>query len=190
MTTLKKSLAFVLVLVLCAACMLIDGLVHLLRWRPHKVWASFFRRIGGKEEQEEHKPDTGRVRRQWVYADGTTTFDEVAVEEPAPQPPERIYAPLMIAQEDAFSGRHSPYERPVERTEQPVAVETAAEEMPARRTQRRRRYTPEATEDMPLRYAPPPRAEDAPAYNAPYIPPQWKKPSNAGTTTFHGGSSL
>ena len=30
---------------ICAVCTLIDVVVHILRWRPHRVWASFFRRL-------------------------------------------------------------------------------------------------------------------------------------------------
>ena len=182
-----------LVLGLCAVCMVIDALVHLLRWKPHKVWASFFRRLSGRDGQEKQPGDSGRVRRQWVYADGTTTFDEVVLDEPVPEPPARVFTPLIAAQEDGFSGRHSPYERPAVQ-EAPVPAELSRQEstlQPPRERTRRRRYIPDVQEDMPLRYAPPPKAEDAPAYNAPYIPPQWKKPSNTGAATLHdGGSSL
>ena len=28
---------------ICVVCTVIDVLIHLIRWRPYKVWASFFR---------------------------------------------------------------------------------------------------------------------------------------------------
>lgn len=39
-----------LTIVLCAACMAVDALVHLLRWRWDLVWASFFRRMSRRGE--------------------------------------------------------------------------------------------------------------------------------------------
>ena len=67
-----------LVIALSLACMLVDLLVHLLRWQPHKVWARFFRRIRGKSDAMQ---DTGgyaaRMRREWHYADGTARSEEI-----------------------------------------------------------------------------------------------------------------
>lgn len=192
-----------LIIIVCAAGMLMDFFVHMLRWKPYKVWASFFRRITGRSGKDEPS-DSGRLRRQWMYADGTTEFDEIPVEEApqdmpsAPLQPEpsvqEMYAEPAAVEEMRPPVNYSPYARPIDQPapvipavqEELVAEEPQPEPMqrPAQPVSRRRRYIPLMEEDeMPLRYAPPPAAEEAPAYNAPYIPPQWKKPSNAGATT-------
>ena len=78
--------------VLCAVCTVVDLVIHLIRWRPYKVWASFFRRLRGKQELSA-EPDSApprtvakapRLRRQWVYPDGNTRTEEVYV---APEEP-------------------------------------------------------------------------------------------------------
>lgn len=64
-----------LVLILCVAGTAIDIVVHLLRWRPLTVWASFFRRLRrhGRDEDEAETEHPRRKRhQQWVYADGST----------------------------------------------------------------------------------------------------------------------
>ena len=45
---------FILAVILCVIGMVIDFGIYLLRWRPVRVWKSFFRRLRhGKEEAEE-----------------------------------------------------------------------------------------------------------------------------------------
>ena len=85
-----------LALILCGAGMVIDLIVYLLRWQPYKVWASFFRRLGHRaqqEDEEEPRPRPVRpqrtVHRQWLYADGTARTEAVVQdihpeEDPAP----------------------------------------------------------------------------------------------------------
>lgn len=89
-----------LTIILCVVCMLVDGLVHLIRWKPHKVWASFFRRLSGRREEEP------QVQRAWLYADGTarTEGDEAPDEE---APPQTWYQP-----EEARARRTSAEELP------------------------------------------------------------------------------
>ena len=75
-----------LAVILCAAGVVIDFVVHMFRWQPYKVWASFFRRMFGKKERVEETPRSGsglkrRVRREWVYADGTARADETSAAE-------------------------------------------------------------------------------------------------------------
>ena len=79
-----------LALILCAAGTAADILVHLLRWQPHKVWASFFRRMAHRNDpvpDETEAPDTAyepayapapvppvpeaAPQHTWIYADGT-----------------------------------------------------------------------------------------------------------------------
>lgn len=62
-----------LVVILCVVGTAIDIVVHLFRWRPLTVWASFFRRLRhhGREEEETEQPHH-RKQQQWIYADGST----------------------------------------------------------------------------------------------------------------------
>lgn len=79
-----------LTIAICAVCTLIDMIVHLLRWRPHKVWASYIRRITGvdkraakrraKAEQEEVRRQK-KIVREWIYPDGSARKEEVLPEE-------------------------------------------------------------------------------------------------------------
>lgn len=188
-----------LVIALCAACMLIDFLVYLLRWQPYKVWASFFRRIFGRDAETD---DSQRIRRRWIHADGTTSIEEVDVAEVMPEP-EPAIAFAAPSEEDTLSARYARFARP--QTEPVFAQppvdepqpEPAFEEPPvdAERSARpvsirRRRYT-EPVEELPLRYSPPPTSDDAPAYHEPYYPPQWKRPADTGSSSVDlGGSGL
>lgn len=162
-----------LALGLCVGGMMIDLIVYLLRWQPYKVWGSFWRRVTGKGSHASE--DSGRVRRQWIYADGTTQFDEVEAE----------------SEEEMGLAYPAAYMRPVQPAEEASEMEkTAAEsvESNADRAFRRRRYRSEESE-MPLRYAPPPAAETASSYRAPYYPPQWRNPvkDNASVDAEGGG---
>lgn len=60
-----------LVIILCAAGVLIDVIVYIIRWQPYRVWLRFLRALTGKDKpsEQEAAADTGS---QWVYADGTT----------------------------------------------------------------------------------------------------------------------
>ena len=185
-----------LVILLCAACMVIDFIVYMVRWQPYKVWASFFRRVTGRDRDEE---DTGRIRRRWIHADGSTSIEVI---DAAEAQSEQLEPPTYEAQpdEEALAARYAQYARP--QTEPAVSpaltaepapeapADEAAPERPVRSTGRRRRYT-ENSEELPLRYAPPPASEDAPAYHEPYYPPQWKRPSDTGSSNMDlGGSGL
>ena len=79
---------------LCAAGMVIDLVVYLLRWRPLEVWRSFFRRLRSRRENQ----PAHRLIRRWVYADGSSLEEQVgevpaeASESPSPvteTPPRR-----------------------------------------------------------------------------------------------------
>lgn len=80
-----------LTLLLCVIGIVVDTIVHVIRWRPLQVWASFFRRIRGKGQEvdawmEEETPQpmlqaprrpqlppapVQQTARAWVYPDGT-----------------------------------------------------------------------------------------------------------------------
>lgn len=73
-----------LTIAIVAVCTVIDVLVHLLRWRPHKVWASFLRRLTGYDRRQAKKVrEEARARanqpvvREWIYADGSARTEEV-----------------------------------------------------------------------------------------------------------------
>lgn len=178
----------VLAIMLCAVCVLIDLTVYMIRWRPYKVWASFFRRLRRK------KPEEAQAQvRQWLYADGSERTEQVRSREkpkgqlqPAPRP---IAEPVPMAEPI-----------PEEEALQPMAMDEAAEEampeteVPAtrqRRASRRRsaasgvrRLLADPTEDETQlsRYrAAPPAVDKEQAYHKPYIPPQWKRPGSGGT---------
>lgn len=193
-----------LVLILCAACMLIDFIVYLFRWQPHKVWASFFRRLFGHDREDS---DAQTIRRRWIHADGTTSIEEI---DPAEMVPEEEPEPVFVSQpvEESTSARYARFARPQtepafvqatvmeqpqpESIPDPVVSEPQPEpERPARSVNaRRRRYT-EPESELPLRYSPPPASEDAPAYHEPYYPPQWKRPADTGSSGVDlGGSGL
>ena len=180
-----------LIILLCAACMLIDFIVYLIRWRPYKVWASFFRRLFGTGRDED---DTGRIRRRWIHADGTTSVEIVDAAEITEEPLD----PRSFAMQPDAEMPVDPYARFARpEAEQPSPLDFAEEEPNdiadhPQRADERRRLFPEAAEELPLRYAPPPAAsEDAPAYHEPYYPPQWKRPADTGSSGVDvGGTGL
>lgn len=95
-----------LVIALCVVCTAVDVVIHLIRWRPLTVYASFFRRLFGKKEEQElqpapqpMEPHTATVRREWYYPDGTARTEEVRMseEEAYQQQPQWV-------QEAAYSG--------------------------------------------------------------------------------------
>ena len=181
----------VLIVLLCAACMLVDFIVYMIRWQPYKVWASFFRRLMGHDSSEE---DTGRIRRRWIHADGTTSVEVVDMAEVAEEPLE----PQTFAFQSETEAPVDPYARfarPV--TAAPTSPDFEEEHQepqeimnrPPRPDERRRRFA-EPAEELPLRYAPPPAAsEDAPAYHEPYYPPQWKRPADTGSSGVDMGGA-
>lgn len=50
-----------LAVILCAAGTAADIIVHMLRWQPHKVWASFFRRLAHRSDDEEEAAEPTEV---------------------------------------------------------------------------------------------------------------------------------
>jgi len=53
-----------LVLILCAAGMAIDLAVYLVRWRPYRVWASFFRRLRSRRGAQTPEVSASRHERE------------------------------------------------------------------------------------------------------------------------------
>ncbi|MBQ3484611.1 MAG: hypothetical protein IJA77_03795 [Clostridia bacterium] len=71
-----------LVILLCAAGIIVDLVVYLIRWQPYRVWASFGSRFSAPEEIETE--DEAHTPRKWIYADGSTAMEEAP---PQPQQP-------------------------------------------------------------------------------------------------------
>ena len=103
-----------LALILCVLGTVTDGVIHLIRWRPLAVWASFFRRLRGhgQEEAAEEElaaqeyerrqavsapaePET-RITRQWVYADGKKS------EMPQDWPEEQLGTPYVPKTRESY----------------------------------------------------------------------------------------
>lgn len=193
-----------LIISLCVICVLIDGIVHLLRWRSDKVWLSFLRRVTGKEDtMEDTDAFSGRMRREWYYADGTARSEEVEMDVPQDEwYPEELPA-ARVSSADMDQQYVQNYARPPKlkyqeelRKDQPVGLEDypqpAKTEQPAQRTTtradrlRKRMARLSArlddADEMEYRYRPvPPAVNKRDAYHEPFIPPQWKKPANVGT---------
>lgn len=192
--------------ILCAAGMAVDFVVNLLRWQPHKVWASFFRRLFGRRTAEQ--PTRRTVRRRVIYADGTARTETVEHEEP--EEPEPLWQEPPVYQDDRFDqeayrrqfarpgSQEAPtagledYPQPVQAQVEPAVEPAEAVEAP-QPVQRSRRVTRESTraafqqlfaghdeDELDLRYKPAqPAISKEEAYNKPYIPPQWKPPAEA-----------
>jgi len=86
---------------LCVVCMAVDFIVHMFRWQPYKVWASFLRRLLGRDRPGDDEPALRRcarprhprrvVQREVFYADGTARREEV--EQPLEDEEDAWYAP-------------------------------------------------------------------------------------------------
>lgn len=175
-----------LIILLCAVCMLLDFIVYLFRWQPYKVWASFFRRLLGHHDEED---DTGRIRRRWVHADGTTSVEVVDASEVEAEAVLEPQAFPLQADADTMPDAYARFARPETLPDLDFREEEPPEttERPPRPEERRRRFAP-AQEELPLRYAPPPSAsEEPPAYHEAYYPPQWKRPADTGASGIPAG---
>lgn len=192
-----------LIITLCVACVAVDAFVHILRWQPHKVWASFFRRITGKaDDRQDTGGFSGRMRREWYYADGTAHSEEVEMPEEAWYQEEQTYSRVSSAEmpeqyvqafakpENLHYQEELKKEQPAQGLEDYPQPRAAVEEprQPAERAGRRStrmarfRAHEDAVDELQMRYRPvPPAMDKRDAYHEPYIPPQWKKPAPVGT---------
>lgn len=198
-----------LAVLLCLAGVVADAIIHLLRWRSYKVWASFLRRMTGRKTEEEPARTTRTVHRQWLYADGTARTetvepDELPMEED-PHPWQNV-APTVPDYELDREAYMRQYARPEAQTTevhesledypQPVQQEILQEpeeEAPQpmrryRKVARQNSRTPfqhlfsnHDADELDLRYRPAqPAVDKNQAYNKPYYPPQWKPPAEVG----------
>ncbi|MBR2717938.1 MAG: hypothetical protein IKB78_01390 [Clostridia bacterium] len=186
-----------LIIALCVICMAVDAVIHLLRWRSHRVWISFFRRLTGKADQGQDTGGfSGRMRREVYYADGTAHTEEVEVpqeewfDQPqsasrlssAEMPEEYVQAykrPKQLKYQEEMNK-----ELPVQGLEdypQPPRAEEQQPAAPRRKRMARLHAYLDGDDEMELRYRPvPPAVNKRDAYHEPFIPPQWKKPANTG----------
>ena len=189
----------VLTVMLCAICMAVDLVVHMFRWRPHLVWASFFRRMRRHHNDTAHQSVGGRVRR-WVYADGQTRTEAVSDED------EQDVQPLMIPLAVGTAANQPEADEAAEETwteeaEQYDEADLPMEEQHLEAPQTRRRRTARKTTVSRVRrlaqkMIEPPAERDAipshyeapsvpvnkeDAYHKPYIPPQWRQPGDTGS---------
>lgn len=189
-----------LIVALCIIGMAVDAVVHLLRWRPYKVWASFIRRLFGGEGEKAQAQFSGRMSRVWHYADGTAREEEVVVPEDEwyaqEDTPEamtsravsRRYARTLARAERLNYQEEMKKDQPVKGLEdypQPREMQPAPPpetRMEGLRKRMARLAAQESVEDeLQLRYRPaPPAVDKHEAYRAPYYPPQWKKPAATG----------
>lgn len=120
-----------LAIILCAIGLATDTVVHLLRWQPYKVWASFFRRITGQVEEDPTPTARRRARlihRHWVYADGTARTeaveqDDLPQEEAHPWQDVSPTLPCYEMDDEA-------YRRQFARPEEPIAPTAGLEDYP------------------------------------------------------------
>lgn len=183
-----------LIIALCVICLAVDFVVHMLRWRPYRVWASFLRRLQGKERLGDTGQYSGRMRREWHYADGTAKTEEVeapvdaaAYRRVSSREMPRQYVQVFARPERLKYQEELRKDRPVTGLEdypQPRKP-VQQDETPSNRTEglrkRMMRFREESENgEMNFRFRPaPPAVNKNDAYHQPYYPPQWKKPSEA-----------
>ena len=110
---------------LCVAGMLADLVVYMVRWRPYKVWASFFRRLFGRNKRQEDPTPRRHVRREWVYPDGTARAEEPeeAPEEEWPVPETMPHGRVSSADmEERYVMSFAPPEKYRQRAAQPAQL--------------------------------------------------------------------
>lgn len=138
-----------LVILLCAAGVVIDLVVYLIRWQPYRVWRSFWQRVSGKDEEELEAEDAlPQVveSRRWLYADGST----------------EVETPQEQSQPEVHPGTAVPSELPEMQLKAPVR--------PVRRViPARRRRAADGSEEYLLHDL----GGEKQAYHQPYYPPQW-----------------
>ena len=195
-----------LIILLCAAGMVIDLIVYMFRWRPYLVWASFFRRMRRRAERKEDGLQGRRVRR-WVYADGRARTEHVDEDDEADAPMVMVPLPVMtqmgategseaaapadagsLPDQSAARLRYRDELEERRRLEQEQAVIVP----PVQRNRRAARHaaaqsgmanrltkllaSPEDEEQLPRYVAAKPAGDHREAFDKPYIPPQWKRP--------------
>lgn len=189
------------ILVISAAALVIDFVVYLFRWRPYRVWGSFFRRIfspapdawDGAAPDGEDAPDgtpTAGAVPLWP-ADAAYGEPYAAQEPQAPYPfpaaPGPVSAPSYAADRFVSAQPAPPQEYRDSRlavgapSDQPAHARVAAKSPSGFSSPFSAIGLADDTGPH-LRYVPPATAVNKDdAYMEPYIPPQWQEPGNTGT---------
>ena len=163
----------VLLILLCVIGSVADLIIYLIRWRPWRVWQSFFQRI---------RPGSGESvpQQQWLYADGTSrAADQPYVpvfnqntEEATPAASEEELAKLSFQQ---LPPSQNSNESPV----RDILINEAESDSYRGLRGALRGFLGQDDSPDDYRY----QAEKPPvdfSYREPYIPPQWKKPDDTG----------
>lgn len=165
-----------LTLLLCAAGVLIDFVVYLIRWQPYRVWRSFFGRRSEEEEAEEEaeKPAEPAIRHKWVYADGRSAPADPG-QEPRPHAPKD--ATVQPVRRPLFQRPQTPERRENVQLDAPVR--------PVKRvTPAKHRRAPDGSDEYILAEL----TEGEEAYNQPYYPPQWTGAASRDRDQHDGGN--
>ncbi len=107
-----------LVLSLCLFGLAADGLVYLFRWKPYRVWGSFFRRIRQRASGNRTSTEQPEAAGQAISADVPVAVPELPREEVLPETEQ-----VQEEQESAWAWDHSPE---IGREEQRVLEATGA----------------------------------------------------------------
>lgn len=89
-----------LTILLCLAGLTIDFIVYLIRWQPYRVWQSFLRNLTARKKKPDAQAENAQsplLQRTWVYADGSTTVEDVPASPlpgQAPSESEQLSAPI------------------------------------------------------------------------------------------------
>ena len=194
--------------VLCAVGLAADLCVYLFRWRPYRVWKSFFRRRSRQAENEEENPEES-VHGETVSE--SVSYSEKRTMKPAPRPepdaPEeedlmrwepvrkesepRVDTPtvrLTVTAAGYAVPEDSPYRRPAALQREELSEpeeEPASDPAPARSTvgRRRRRFTvgslfSSPEEDLYEFDSPQELIDRRQAYRKPVYPTGWKQDGN------------
>ena len=66
-----------LLLALCAAGLVIDFVIYLIRWQPYRVWRSFLQGMQTRRDNPGDEEGQLMYQRKWVYADGRTALEDI-----------------------------------------------------------------------------------------------------------------
>ncbi len=170
-----------LCLILCGVGLVADLAVYIFRWQPHKVWISFFRRIRDRRHGIIPVPYPGAGQEEIRMTYDPPEDDVYEVPEGA-EPVDVESLQYMDSETETISII----------PESPMKVE----EKPERTFEKKQRHrwgTMRRTLSSLLsdkdedtgRVRPaavPPARDRREAYHAPYIPPQWRRPGQVGTS--------
>lgn len=195
-------------IILCAAGILVDLSVYIVRWRPYLIWKKIFRRRRGDEPEGQEEPSysfqDGVSREYGVTENQTRKAAAVRDEEPdlsgweAPEIAAEAAMPVSAPEKIVTAAGYvvpadSPYRRPAAKTD-PEAASAARDEkpepQPIQPRRRRRRIImsdlfSDPEEDLYEVEAPQHVIDRHRAYHEPVYPSGWKKEKEDGE---HDGS--